>query len=220
MIKHVDPPVPEALVPEQLTHVGISAGDLADIRAVVAAYNRSNGMNLTALAAMIAKPVTAPASSLSASSPSASPPSFASSPSWPQLPPLLARQDIAPETWSLIRQVNALGATGPDAHVATLWRHLAHWPGFLAMAHAGLAPLQASGAITAAQEAMVHHAARAGASMEAPRPELTGLSDQARETISDYVTIPTQVAHGHDRPFLGSLAGRSRRLRARLDFPP
>jgi hypothetical protein len=42
----------------------------------------------------------------------------------------------------MIRHVNAFGASGVNAGVATLWRHLAHWPALLALVHGTFAPLQ------------------------------------------------------------------------------
>ena len=44
--------------------------------------------------------------------------------------------------WDMIRHVNAFGSSGVDAEVATLWRHLAHWPALLALIHGAFAPLQ------------------------------------------------------------------------------
>ncbi|HVY04662.1 MAG TPA: hypothetical protein VHB46_01675 [Burkholderiales bacterium] len=177
-------PEPEPLVRGQLAQAGIGGRDLDDIRAILAAYNRSNGMNLVALAALITPPATGAAAD------DARP----AVPDWPPLRPLLAREAIDAETWSKVRQVNALGATGIDAGVATLWRHLAHWPGFLVLAHAAFAPLQSQGAIDAANSRVVALALAEGARMARLRPAKFEISPQARDTVTSYVRSPTQVA--------------------------
>ncbi len=177
-------PLPEPLPPPVLACVGLTQGDLQDIHAIVAAYNRSNGLNLAALAALVAPPVTAGEPSIT----------VARTPAWPRLRPLLARDDIDAHTWSMIRQVNAFGAPGPDAGIATLWRHLAHWPELLAVVHCGFAPLQARGAIDAASAQMVELALEEGAGMAHLRPPQLGLAQPALDTITGYVRSPTQVA--------------------------
>jgi len=184
VVAHADLPLPEPLVPAQLACADVGERDVQDIRAIVAAYNRSNGMNLVALAALVTPP--APGSAPSALRSTA--------PSWPPLPPLLAREAIDADTWTLIRHVNAFGAPGIDANVATLWRHLAHWPGLLALVHAAFAPLQSRGAITAASAQVVALSVEEGSRMARLRPAEFEISRQARDTITGYVNSPTQVA--------------------------
>ena len=125
-------PRPESLAPTAFACVGLTESDIVSARAVIAAYNRSNGLNLMALAALIAPSATgattAPAAGV-----------VASPPNWPQL---LPREAIGADTWDMIRHVNAFGSSGVDAGVATLWRHLAHWPALLALIHGAFAPLQ------------------------------------------------------------------------------
>ena len=177
-------PRPQPLVPAQLASVGVTARDLQDIRTILAAYNRSNGMNLVALAALVVPPAPGARTDSSPASP----------PAWPGLRPLLPREAIDENTWNLIRHVNAFGAPGVDANIATLWRHLAHWPGLLAIVHSAFAPLQASGAIAAANVQMVALALEEGSQMASLRPQELGISPQALDTITSYVRSPTQVA--------------------------
>lgn len=47
-------PMPEPLAPTQLACAGIGNAQLESIRTIIDAYNRSNGLNLVALAALIA----------------------------------------------------------------------------------------------------------------------------------------------------------------------
>ena len=176
-------PRPEPLAPTLLACVGLGEPDLQDIRTILAAYNRSNGMNLVALAALITPP--APDSAISALPTGA--------PSWPPLRPLLPREAIDADTWTMVRHVNTFGAPSIDAGVATLWRHLAHWPGLLAIVYSAFAPLQSRGAIAAASAQVVALALEEGARMAPLRPAEPKIPRQALDTITGYVNSPTQV---------------------------
>ena len=184
VIGRADLPRPEPLAPTQLGCVGVRAADLDDIRTIVAAYNRSNGMNLVALAALVTPPALVGAIDAGASA----------TPEWPRLRPLLPREAIDADTWTMVRHVNAFGAPGIDAGVATLWRHLAHWPGLLALVHGAFAPLQSRGTIAASTAQVVALALEEGAGMARLRPATFDISPQARATITSYVHQPTQVA--------------------------
>lgn len=184
IVAKADLPRPEPLVPAQLACVGVGERDLDDIRAILAAYNRSNGLNLVALAALIAPP---------ASDEAAAAPSTAVL-AWPPLRPLPARDEIDADTWEMIRHINTFGAPGIEAGVATLWRHLAYWPGLLALVHSAFAPLQVQGAIAAASARLVSWALDEGAHMAWLRPAETEIPRRARDTVTGYVTSPTQVA--------------------------
>jgi len=184
VIAGADLPLPQPFAATQLACVGIGPRDLDGIRAILAAYNRSNGMNLVALAALVTPPGKDRAI---ATRPASIPP-------WPPLPPLLPREAINADTWELIRHVNTFGTPGIDAHVATLWRHLAHWPGLLALIYTAFAPLQANGAIAAAAEQIVALAREEGARMAHLRPAVIDIPRRASDTIADYVNKPTQVS--------------------------
>ncbi len=176
-------PAPEPLPPTLLACAGIDTANLQAIRTIVDAYNRSNGMNMVALAALV--------STGFAEREDARP---ATKPKWKSFPALMAREAIDENTWELIRHVNAFGAPSIDAHVATLWRHLGHWPNLLALIYCALAPLHADGSITAATERMVERTQQEGARMAPWRDEQVELSEPARNTLIGYVSIPAQVA--------------------------
>jgi hypothetical protein len=176
-------PMPQRLAPTQLACAGIGPTQLHAIRTIVDAYNRSNGMNMLALAAIV-----------SPQQGERDAPLPRSAPEWDAFPSLMAREAINDDTWNLIRHVNAFGAPGIDAHVATLWRHLGHWPNLLALIYSGFAPLQANGSIGMAARRMVELTRKEAVSLAAWREQDLALSPQVQKTISDYVTEPALVA--------------------------
>lgn len=184
VVKGTDLPQPEPLTTSQLASIGMDGPALAKARAVINAYNRSNGMNLVALLAMTATTRSSP--ELTATEPTY--------PAWPAFPALQLREEIAPEVWNVVTEVNGLGSRSPDAFVATLWRHLAHWPGLLALTHSAFEPLQSSGEIKAAATRMVDLAMQEGTRMADLHIGMAGLSEQARTTITNYVVKPGAVA--------------------------
>lgn len=177
-------PAPDPLGPGQLSGIGIGPDELAASRAVLRAYNRSNGLNFVALAALLMPPAGSPVDRES----------VLERPTWPVLRPLLPRQAIGNEAWALVKAANAVGAPGPDAFVATLWRHLAHWPALLALIHSALGPLQASGDIASACSRAVTLARGEGARLASLRPAAFSIPQPALDTIRDYVMVPTHVA--------------------------
>lgn len=90
--------------------------------------------------------------------------------------------------------MNAFGAAGIDAGIATLWRHLTHWPGLLALIHSAFAPLQSRGLINEANARLVALSNVEGAHMAHLRPTSPTLSPKALAAITGYVSRPTQVA--------------------------
>ena len=182
VIEQTGLPMPEPLAPTQLACAGISDAQLESIRTIVDAYNRSDGMNMVTLAALI--------SPQTASREDACP---RTAPTWGEFPPLKAREELDENTWDLIRHVNAFGAPSIDANVATLWRHLGHWPNLLSLTYSAFAPKHADGSIAAATTRMVELTRQEGIRMAPWRNVEFILSEQARKTITGYVTTPSQV---------------------------
>jgi hypothetical protein len=165
----------------------MTESDVRTVQAIIAAYNQSNGPNLMALAALIAQTKTEPAAVLVAA-PDAVPAQ------WPPLLPLLPREAIAVDTWDIIRRVNAFGAPGIDAGIATLRRHSAHWAALLALIRCAFAPLQSRGLIDEANARLIALSKAEGTRIAHLRPTLSTLSPQALGAITGYVRSPTQVA--------------------------
>jgi hypothetical protein len=120
---------------------GLSPDDRTAISRILRSYDRSNAMNLVALAALQAQlrgetdtaplPETAPGADIQG-----------------QLPTLLTFGQMSPATADLVYRLNAIG--DPEHKViASMYRHLAHWPGFLALVWERLIPLTDGGQIDA-----------------------------------------------------------------------
>ena len=114
-------------------------------------------------------------------------------PHWASYPELLVREQLSENTWDMIRNVNAFGAPSIHANVATLWRHLGHWPALLSLAYTGLGPLHARGDTVAATSSMVKLTQVEAGPLASWRAMGEALSEQARATITAYVTTQTQV---------------------------
>jgi len=183
VIEQTGLPLPQPLAPTQLACAGINEANLNAAHTIINAYNRSNGMNMIALAALVSR-----------QSDERGAPLPRSAPDWDEFPSLMPREAINDDTWDLIRHVNAFGAPGIDAHVATLWRHLGHWPNLLALIYSGFAPLQANGSIGLAATRMVELTRKEAVGLAAWREQDLALSPQVQKTISDYVTEPVLVA--------------------------
>jgi hypothetical protein len=122
---------------------GLGEHDLNQIRTILAAYDRTNAMALIALSAVGCKiagmPVDGDGAGAIASGselPFAPPPEL-------RLPPLLSLSELLPATAELVLTMNRIGAKRDDAILASMYRHLAHWPAYLALAWTMLAPLAA-----------------------------------------------------------------------------
>ena len=119
---------------------GLEDGDIAGIRTVLAAYDRTNAMALIAFLAVqlrlegVSRPVEVVARH-PASVPAEPEPDL-------PLPPLLDLADMSRTTAELVLAINGSGAIHHDPLLASMYRHLAHWPAYLALAWTMLAPLE------------------------------------------------------------------------------
>jgi hypothetical protein len=124
--------------------VGLLDSDIGKIRNVLAAYDRTNAMALIALSALLLRLDDEPPSPDAPSSRSEV--SHEPPPAIP-LPSLLDMADLAPTTAELVLTLNRLGTPRGDPIIASMYRHLAHWPAYLALAWAMIAPLNADGSL-------------------------------------------------------------------------
>jgi hypothetical protein len=141
-----------------LRDAGVDAAAESTIVTVFDGYNRSNAMNLVALAALsvrLREPVRGPAvggGAVARRGPAGCrgavvPPAAAVAPPAIDgaMPSLLAFAQLAPATADLVHALDALGGGGPVRIPASMYRHLAHWPGFLRLARELLVPLDEDG---------------------------------------------------------------------------
>ena len=164
-------PIPEPIVSGQLACANVTGEDLPQIRSIVDAYNRSNGMNLLALTALVCAPSGTPANE-------PLPRPFGA---WPTLPTLMEKPEIDKAAWKLLQHVNSLGLAAPHSGaIATLWRHLAQWPGLLAVIHAAFAPLHRDGTIQRSIQAVHSFSQAEGARIACLRPEHAAASSSMR----------------------------------------
>jgi hypothetical protein len=156
------PRLPE-IPPEALQAAGVPAEALGPIHAILAAYDRTNPMALVALTLLqeAAKPGFTPG-------PLPKPMAHDMAEALP-LPPLPDLSALAPSTAALVLRLNAIGA-GEAPILASMYRHLGYWPGYLALAWAVLAPLDARGIIAAGQAAAREEAASLGSLLPPQMP--------------------------------------------------
>ncbi len=125
---------------EVLLAAGLDEAALASVRNIFANYDATNPRNLLALMAALARlesddlvPRNAPAH------PAAPPPAISRV---DPLPPLLDPASLPPAVRHAARRLNDIGLPpGQRVLVAGVPRHLAHWPGFLALCVASLEPV-------------------------------------------------------------------------------
>lgn len=182
---------PKFKIEERVSTANLSRTDLLDIQQIVNAYNRSNTLNLLALAAYIT-----PASE---GAPLVLDASFQNQTSIP-LKPLLPRLEITDQNWRHVCEANTLGTgvtsnVSSSQHVATLWRHLAYWPSFLSLIYEGFLPQQESGAIDAMSSKSTSLAIDYGAEIARSfNTHHDPIPDRAMAVIQGYVRSPIQVA--------------------------
>ena len=177
-------PVPAPLGADQLADAGIGAEELRAARGIIDAYTRSNSLNMMALSGLVLSPV--------GSSPVDSVPPAA--PVLPNPPELLEKSEIAPDVWMRLERVNRLGAGANSRSLATLWRHLAHYPGLLQLIDRVFAPLQSDGTIDRAIQEVFEQSQAEGARLAHFRGDINAIPDPAVEMVAAYVAGPSGVA--------------------------
>jgi hypothetical protein len=127
-----------------LPKLGPLAGDEPEsVDSVLASYDHSNTVNLFALGAMVAWLRGETAREGAPEGGARLPvPDLA-------LPKLLSASDVTPETWALVLRLNGFGDQR-RVIVASMYRHLAHTPSFLARLGHVLAPAEVDGSLSRA----------------------------------------------------------------------
>lgn len=167
--------------------VGIGPEARATILRMVADYNHANSVNF--LAMLVARSVLrgeaegqgAPAAAALPAAPAPPDPT-------PRLPAL---SELSPPVLRLVHDLDGFGRLDDNEAIASLYRHLAHWPPYLAMARTALLPLHRSGSLAAEQRRLIEagqrHAAglaRHAARMPPLEAEAAGRALQAVEAFT------------------------------------
>ena len=128
-----------------LAAAGLSRDDLAWIAMIQASYERSNAMNMIALGALLAQleggPAAPTAKIIAAASPSYGDEKVVAG----EMPLLLTLDAMNADLRALVEALNRIG--GRDEILASMYRHLAHWPPYLAHVGAVLWPYLNTGEI-------------------------------------------------------------------------
>lgn len=154
------------------------------VDAVLASYDHSNCINLFALGALLEK---LRGEFGTQEEPAGGPRMPASDLA---LPPLLSESGVAPETWARVLRLNRLGDQAQPLILASMYRHLAHWPAFLDRLEAALMPAHHDGSLKHCI-AVNSTSARSGARVIAGVIELpavaSGLSGQIESALAAFV---------------------------------
>ena len=142
-----------ALPPFLWDCAGLDIAARREIAVLIAEYNRANASNLLGLLATSAVLGADPAVAAQAGSETVPHPPTRPAP--PAIRPLPGLSELSPPVLDLVNALDAFGRIGPSIASASLYRHLAHWPSFLALAYAALAPHHASGELRAEQERLI-----------------------------------------------------------------
>ena len=127
---------------DALTAAGLSANDIGQIRQILDGYHHTNALALVVLSALLERDEPGAAKPIPLTD---TPPPSART----ELPPLPAMATLQPAVQRLIAELNSFGEDGAPFLIASMYRHLAYWPSFLAIIRTLLAPLQADQSLVA-----------------------------------------------------------------------
>jgi hypothetical protein len=163
-----------------LALVGVGTDGRDMIGAILDTYNRGNLLNMVSLSALLAEPSAPPAGQR----PRAELP-FTAVP----LPPIPEVAELSDQVSEQVLVLNGLGAKpGPNRVVASIYKHIALWPGYLSLSWAQLAAMHADGSllrlIEDTQQKARLHAAYLAADL-GPRPAGEA-ADQVRRAVFEF----------------------------------
>lgn len=134
----------------------LGADGLAAIAKVLDLYNRANPINI--IAVKLARFVLAGETPEAVSAAMAAPPEGKPLAVIPAPPHIVRIEAMAPDLAALVGQLSSPGATAGDRIVPGLYRHLANWPPYLAVAAQALLPHYQAGAVAEAAGRVRAHA--------------------------------------------------------------
>ena len=155
---------------------------------VLDSYERSNAMNLLSLSALYARldgRQNVDATRVGQSNPGKAVEG--------QMPKLLSLDEMSADTRQVVLALNEFGAR--TAIMPSMYRHLAHWPGFLALLHVYLATIDADGRLEAMMQQILSDAAakaeHLGGALAEPETELSADSEaRVRQALENFIDGP------------------------------
>ena len=135
-------PTLPAFSADTLLAASIDESDQAIIRNVLDSYQYTNALALVVLSALLAHYEPRAVDAVTGIE-TAPPPTEVKI---PELPPMDA---LDPEVARLVSELNGFGEDTEPQLIASMYRHLAYWPAYLALVRTMLAPLQADGRLEA-----------------------------------------------------------------------
>ena len=166
---------------------GIGRAARAEIGALIADYDTGNSHNYLALIAFECL-LRGENSSVAKASCIDPPATVSPLKSARQSRPLPGLDKLEPDVLALVLALDGLARPGASAAVASLYRHLAHWPGFLALSYARLQPLDRDGRLDADLgriEALGHTLAREHLLAELDSTHFAALDQHERAFVGE-----------------------------------
>ena len=135
-------PIVPSISADALTAAGIGRAALKDIHTILDSYHHTNALALVILSALLEHYDPSPGAAIPSSG--TAPPSAQTK--LPTLPPMAS---LPSQVQRLIEELNEFGEDTAPFLIASMYRHLAYWPPYLAAVRTLLAPLQADGSLNA-----------------------------------------------------------------------
>lgn len=172
----VDPPPVRPLDRSTLAANGIDQNALNTIRTILSHYNSGNRSTIVALA-VLRQGLEQPCQVVAPAGGGLQPATYA-------LPPLLAVDQMDAGIRDVVIDLSGRLSGGRAVAVPGMYRHLAHWPQFLALIATALAPLFEDGSISSCIEAVQRQADECGMVLISQAPPATFASVEFRDAVS------------------------------------
>ena len=143
-------------LPHAVLKLRLGVDGLAGIARVLDLYNRTNPINI--IAVKLARFVLSGEAPEPVADEIAAPPQAEPAKEIPAPPQIVAVEAIPPNLAALVGQLSSPGATAGDGIVPGLYRHLANWPTYLAVAARALLPHYEAGAVAESAARVRAHA--------------------------------------------------------------
>ena len=165
---------------------GLEAAAVRAVHQLVEFYNRGNCMNVLVMKVLL-RALDAPPGP-GAPGPARVAPRAPSAVAG--IPPIPAIEALSEADRALIAELNTYGEPGEPGALASLYRHVALWPGCLALWRAMLAPLQQQGVLDEARRFTAEHAGALASALELPaRAAPPPVAPRLRATIEGFASV-------------------------------